>query len=148
MNKVLRTCLLAVACVALYGCAPVVPLQRAQIGAITREAAPSELDRVLAHATVLTQFEFEADTKPYLVRRYNLLTGTRQEMSMVCTQFCFPIYITVPITSEYVVVQRLPSKTVFAWGTLEELSKDADPEVSGMMPIMKARLDEELKKKK
>lgn len=148
MIKLWKTCLVAGACLALFGCATVVPLKRDQVGAITRDAQPSDLDRTLAPATVLAQFEFEANRKSYLARHYNLLTGSRQEMTMVCAPTCFPVFYTVPIASPYVVVQRLPSKAVHAWGTLEELSKDADPEVSGMMPIVKTRFEEELKKKK
>jgi hypothetical protein len=65
---------------------------------------------------------------------------------MVCTPNCIPIFVTVPVTTEYVVVQRMPSKQLHAWGTLEELSKDPDSAVSSIMPIVKARFAEAKKK--
>jgi hypothetical protein len=132
----------------LAGCATVVPLQRDQAGALTRNAEAAEVDRALGKATPVAQFDFEANGKPFFARHYNLQTGMRQEMTMVCTTFCFPVSYTIPVTAEYVVVQRLPSRSLHAWGTLEELSKDPDPEISGIMPALKARYETEKQKKK
>ena len=67
---------------------------------------------------------------------------------MVCTTFCFPVVYDVPVTVSYLVVQRLPSRAMHAWGTVEELSKDPEPGVSSIMPALKARLEAALKEKK
>jgi hypothetical protein len=146
MNRFVKVFVLACT-VAVAGCAGVVPLQRAQVAAISRDTAPPELDRVLANATAVAQVEFQEGGKAYLARHYNLQTGTRQDMTMVCTPTCVPIFIQVPVTERYVVIQNLPARSVFAWGTLEELSKDADPAVSSLMPGVKQRLTEAEKKK-
>ena len=95
----------------------------------------------------MAQVEFQEGGNAYLARHYHLQTGTRQDMTMVCTPTCVPIFIQVPVTERYVVIQNLPARSVFAWGTLEELSKDADPAVSSLMPGVKQRLTEAEKKK-
>lgn len=144
--RVLVVALTVAACAVLPACAPSVPLQRAQIGSLSKEATPSDVERVLSGATMVAQTEFVVDEKSYLARHYRLLTGSRQEMSMVCTPNCIPIFVTVPVTSEYVVIQRMPSRQLHAWGTLEELSKDSDSTISSIMPVVKARFDEAKKK--
>lgn len=146
MNLFPKILLIAVV-VATAGCAISVPLQRAQISAISREATPANLNQILADATVVAQTEFQGNGKSYLARHYLLQTATRQDMSMVCTPTCIPIFITVPVTTQYVVIQRLPERSLHAWGTLEELSKDPDAEVSSLMPIVKQRLEEFQNKK-
>jgi hypothetical protein len=139
--------MLGCASVLLAACAQSVPLQRAQIDSLARDTKASDVDRVLAGATVVAQSEIVDNEKAFLARHYRLVTGSRQEMTMVCTPNCFPIFITVPVTADYVVIQRLPLKELHAWGTLEELSKDADPAVSSLMPAVKERFSESRKKK-
>lgn len=138
-----RTGVLAIiACALFAGCVATVPLQRAQTDALSKEVPASDVDRILGSATVVAQTEVSAGQKSYLARHYRLLTGTRQQMSMICAPTCFPTFTTVPVTSDYVVIQRMPSKELLAWGTLEELSKDPDSAVSSIMPAVKARLYE------
>lgn len=127
--------------VLLAGCASNVPLQRGQIDALTRDTHPVEVEQILGKATPIAQTDVQAGERQYNARRYQLQTGSRQQMTMVCTPTCFPISITVPVMVEYVVIQRLPGKELLAWGTPEELSKDADNEVSSLMPTVKRRLE-------
>jgi hypothetical protein len=148
MKRSMRVLAAAAVALALAGCATPVALQRDQVGQIRRDASPEEVDRVLGKATVTAQFEFDAQGGKYFARHFNLQTGRRAEQTMVCTTFCFPVYYDVPIMSEYVVIQRLPARAIHAWGTLEELSKDPDPQVSALMPAVKQRYGEELKNKK
>ncbi|WP_372717584.1 hypothetical protein [Immundisolibacter sp.] len=142
-----RGILLLLVCNGLVACAPSVPLQRAQINSISRDSTPADLDRVLANATIIAQYEFVENEQAYFARHYSLHTGSRQEMSMVCTPTCIPIFVPVSITTDYVVIQRMPSKAIHAWGTLEELSKDPDSEVSSIMPVVKRLLEDARKKK-
>jgi hypothetical protein len=127
--------------VLLTGCASSVPLQRGQIDALSRDTRPSELEQILGQATATSQTEVQSGEQHYSARRYSLQTGSRQDMTMVCTPMCIPIMITVPVMVEYVVIQRLPGRELLAWGTPEELSKDADIEVSALMPMVKQRLE-------
>lgn len=145
MQKFGFSALVALTCVLLTACAPV-PLQRGQIGGLARDSSPADVDRVLGKATVVAQTEFLVADKSFRARHYRLQSGTKQEMTMVCTPTCIPIFVPVPITAEYVVIQRLPSQTLHAWGTLEELSKDPDASVSSIMPVVKARYEEAKKK--
>jgi hypothetical protein len=134
-------------CITLIACASSVPLQRGQIGSLSKDSTSAEVDRILADATVVAQFEFAVGEKSYFARHYNLLTGTRQDMTMVCTPNCMPVFYPVQITAAYVVIQRMPSKTMLAWGTLEELSKDSDPAISDIMPKLKTEFEAAKKKK-
>ncbi len=141
-----RAVIVLVATIMLTACASNIPLQRAQIGALTKESLPDEVDRVLGNATVVARTEFTANGGDFIARHFRLLTGSRQEMTMVCTPVCFPMFFTVPITTDYVVIQRSPSMELHAWGTLEELSKDPDDAVSSIMPTVKAELELATKK--
>jgi hypothetical protein len=143
----LRIAAALAAALALAGCATRVPLQQAQIGAITAQTSAGELDAILKNATQLAAFEFADGGRSFFVRSYSLQTGMRQDMTMVCTPVCIPIFITVPVTTDYVVVQNLPARTLHAWGTLEALSKDPDTAVSSIMPALKLRLQQESKPK-
>lgn len=144
--KLLNWALIACISILLTACAQSVPLQRTQIDSLNKDTKSSEVDRVLAGATVVAQSEFVEGEVSFIARHYRLVTGSRQEMTMVCTPNCFPIFITVPVTAEYVVIQRMPARDLHAWGTLEELSKDADPAISSLMPTVKQRYAESKKK--
>lgn len=124
------------------GCASTVPLKRTQVSEISREVSSAELDRILGNATVLSQVEVRANNRDYFVRNYKLQTGIRSETSVICTPICIPVITQVPVTAEYVIIQNLPNRTVFAWGTLEELSKDPDTSVNSIMPVVKQKLVE------
>lgn len=132
----------------LAGCAATVPLQRGQLDAITRDSDAAAVEQTLGKATPTAQFEFTASDTPFLVRHYMLQTGSRQEMTVVCTTFCLPVFYQVPVTVPYLIVQRLPSRVMHAWGTIEELSKDPDARVSSIMPALKTRLEVALTEKK
>jgi hypothetical protein len=127
--------------VLLTGCASSIPLQRGQIDTLSRDTRPNELEQILGQATATSQTDVQSGGQQYSARRYNLQTGTRQDMTMVCTPLCIPIMITVPVMVEYVVIQRMPGKELLAWGTPEQLSKDANAEVSALMPVVKQRLE-------
>ncbi len=127
--------------VVLVGCASTVPLQRGQIDSINRDSSPSAVNEALGRATSKAEFELTANGESFAIRHYLLQTGMRQEMTMVCTNFCMPIFYSVPVTADYVVVQRLPSRAMHAWGTIEELSKDQDSTVSSIMPALKSKLE-------
>jgi len=131
----------------LVGCATAVPLQRDQIASISRDTSPTELESILAKGTPLHQFEFQANSLNYFARDYSLQTGTRPDIIFMCSPTCLAIPVSTPIFSDYVVIQSLPSKTVAAWGTIEELSKDSDVNISGLMPVVKERLADLQKKK-
>lgn len=126
----------------IAGCATPVHLQQAQVGSLGRESAPAEVDRVLGNATLVARSEFKANGQDFLARQYRLQTGTNQEMTMVCTPACMPIFIQVPITADYLIIQRIPGLTMHAWGTPEQLSKDPDEAIASIMPTVKARLNE------
>lgn len=143
----LRLLLSVAALLLTTGCANTVPLQRSQVAAISRETPAPELERILGEATALVQFDMQLDGGAYLVRHYRLLTGTRPDVMVICTPACTVIPTDVPVYADYLVLQNLPQRTVHAWGIIEELSKDPDPKVSGIMPRVKQRLTAELAKK-
>lgn len=145
----IRTKTLALlAAAVLAGCAGTVPLQQDQVGAISRESTPSQLDQVLGKATITAEYDITDGDRQFHARHFQLQTGSQQQMTMVCTPTCIPIFITVPVLTDYVVIQHLPGRAVHAWGTLESLSKDPDPQISALMPLVKQRLADTLAAKK
>lgn len=137
-----RILLCALSAALMAGCSTPVHLQQAQIGGLGRDSAPAEVDRVLGNATLVARSEFTADGQGFLARQYRLQTGTNQEMTMVCSPACIPIFVQVPITADYFIIQRMPSLAMHAWGTPEQLSKDPNEAISSIMPTVKARLNE------
>ncbi|MEW6563128.1 MAG: hypothetical protein AB1400_07850 [Pseudomonadota bacterium] len=127
----------AVLLAALTACAAV-PLQRGQTAQLTQDAPADEVEKVFGKATVTATHEFDFQDKHFRARHYNLQTGSKQEMSMSCTQYgCFPVFYTVAVTAPYVVVYNTGTKKLVAWGLVEELSRSPDESVSAMMPALK-----------
>lgn len=125
----------------LQGCAtPTIPLQRVQTNNLSRESQPQDVEAAIGKSTPTAQFEMVDKSITYGVRQFNLQTGMRTEMTMLCTPTCIPYMIPVPVMTQYLIIQRLPQRSLLASGTLEELSKDPDPTVSDLMPAVKQRL--------
>lgn len=137
-----------VAILVLTACAPVVPLQRDQTASLTKGASIHDIEKNLGKATVALSYEFDSNGNRYLANHYDLQTGTRQEMGMMCTPVCIPYPIYIPVTAAYVMIYDAMSKQLFAWGMVEELSRSPDEGVSAIMPDLKKSYDIELAKKK
>jgi len=82
----------------LVGCATTVPLQRGQIDAIRSDSAPATVEQALGRATPTAQFEFAANGNVFFVRQYLLQIGSRQELTLLCTPICTPVFYSVPVT--------------------------------------------------
>jgi len=121
----------------LSACAGVVPMQRDQTSALVRNAPDSEVNRLIGNASITATHVFDSQGKTWEARHYNLQTGSRQQMTMVCTPNCMPVFYTVAVTDAYVLVFDAPTRHLFAWGTLEELSRSPDEAVSAIMPDLK-----------
>lgn len=133
---------------ALVACAPVVPLQRDQTASFTRGAGLDDVNKALGKTTITLTHQFDAKGKHYLANHYDLQTGTRQEMGMICSPVCIAYPIYVPIFAPYVMVYEGDGKQLVAWGMVEELSRSSDEAVSSIMPDLKASYDNELAKQK
>lgn len=130
-------------CLCLAACATgPVPLHRAQLASLGKSSPAGEVDKAIAQATPLKSFEVQHNSVGYFVRSYNLQTGTDMQMIPVCTPSCIMVMMNVPVFTDYLVIQSLPEKNLFAWGTVEELSKDEDAHVSELMPVLKPKLYE------
>lgn len=121
----------------LSACAGVVPLQRSQTAALVKGASPADVDAYAGKASVIVSHTFSSQGQAWDARHYNLQTGSTQQMTMVCAPTCMPIFITVPVVDSYVMVFDSPARRLFAWGTLEELSRNPDETVSAIMPDLK-----------
>jgi hypothetical protein len=126
-----------IAALILSSCARTIPLQRAQVAQISNETEISNLESMLGRATEVRRFEFAAQGKSFLAREYQLHIGSRSETTMICTPTCFVTTFPVPIFQEYVLVQEIGARRLFAWGNIEELSKSPDGRVSNIMPALK-----------
>jgi hypothetical protein len=142
-----RLVLLTLAATLLAGCASTVPLSREQVGRIGADTSPAELSSIVGKATVSVEYDFDSQARRYHARYLSLQTGTTQNMTMVCTPTCIPIWVTVPVLTEYVLVQEQPSLKLLGWGTIEELSKSADERVASLMPDLKKTHDQLTRKK-
>ncbi len=129
-------------CAALVsGCAVNVPLQRTQTAALAKGASIADVERVVGKSTPIASHSFSSQGKAFDARHYYVQTGTKQQMQMVCAPTCFPIFISVPVTDAYVMVFEAPKQQLFAWGTLEELSRSPDEAISAIMPDLKKSYD-------
>ncbi len=140
--------IIGVAVLALTACAPVVPLQRDQTASFSKGATMSQVAGSLGKATLTVAHEFDSRGSHFLANHYDLQTGTRQQMSMVCTPTCIAYPVYVPVTAPYVMVYEGTDRHLLAWGMLEELSRSPDDSVSSIMPDLKASYERELAKQK
>lgn len=132
----------AILCAALIsGCATNVPLQRTQTAALVKGASVVDVNLVVGKSTPVATHQFSSQGKAFDARHFNVQTGTKQQMQMVCAPTCFPIFISVPVTDTYVIVFETPKQQLFAWGTLEELSRSPDEGISAIMPDLKKSYD-------
>ncbi len=125
----------------LSGCAANVPLQRTQTESLAKNASIADVEKVAGKSTPIASHHFTSQGKTFDARHYNLQTGSKQQMQMVCAPTCFPIFITMPVTDAYVMVFETPKQQLFAWGTLEELSRSPDDSISAIMPDLKKSYD-------
>jgi len=121
----------------LAGCASHIPLTREQVGRISADTSATDLTAILGKATVAAEYDVDANGQSYHVRRLALKTGTRMEMTMVCSKTCIPVNTPVAVTTQYLLIQQLPSQKLLGWGTTEELSKSPDDKISSIMPKLK-----------
>lgn len=120
----------------LTGCGTV-PLQRAQVDRLHGDATPSEVQALLGKASEVRAFGFTFEDKSFRAREFRLQTGATQQATVVCTPACYTVFVTVPVTADYVLVHEQASERLLAWGSLEELSKSTDDRVSQLMPALK-----------
>ena len=94
-----------------------------------------EVDAILGRATVRKQYSLETQDKHYLVRQYSLQTGVQRywvrsySLSACSGSYspwrpCMPIPLESPITEIYAVIFNEDTKTLLAWGTINELTKN------------------------
>lgn len=127
----------------LAGCAGYMPLQRYQTAEIRKQDPIQEVERKIGGASVQASHQFSHGDDYYLAKHYDLQVGVQRHVYFRCRAYwgCSPVVYHFPVTAPYVVVYREPHGEVFAWGTLEELSKSPDDKVSDLMPALKASYD-------
>lgn len=131
----------------LTGCASP-PLSRMQVDQIRPGEARDSILPKLGKSEPKTVHTFEAQGIKYSAQHYFLQTGTKQTGTVVCTPTCMYIPITEAVVTPFVIIFKDSDKTVFASGTIEELSKSEKSEISDLMPSLKKSYDAELAKKK
>ena len=132
--------------VLLLGCATFQPLQRTQTASLAKGMTSDQANSSIGKATLLATYTFEAPSpssavEQYRARHYELQTATRQQLYTHCPsrrRACFPVIQNIPVTDSYVLVFRVTDDRLFAWGTVEELSRSPDDRVSAIMPALKA----------
>ncbi|PZP33381.1 MAG: hypothetical protein DI603_08400 [Roseateles depolymerans] len=124
----------------LTACATTRPVNQAQLAALSPQMTAADVERTLGDATPLLSFEMPYGAQRAAVRQFNVVVGSRTEMMTVCTPNCMVIPTQVAVTAPLVVMQGLPERRLLAWGTLEQLSKDASPEQNAVATEVRARM--------
>jgi hypothetical protein len=119
------------------GCASNVPLQRGQTAVLKAGAPATEVMPALGNASVQITHTFDIEGRVFSAHHYALQTGSTQQMTMVCSPACFPVFYTVPVTQPYVVVFEGTPPRLFAFGMVEELSRSPDTDIARIMPVLK-----------
>jgi len=121
----------------LAGCASHVPLTREQAGRLSADTSAADLNTILGKATVAAEYDVDADGQTYRVRRLALQTGTRMQKITVCTKTCNLVDKPVAVTTQYLLIQQMPSQKLLGWGTMEELRTSPDQRIASIMPKLK-----------
>jgi len=144
----LLSCLALSAVLMLSACVSYQPLHRTQTANLSKGISSADAVRIMGSATLLASYTFESGQQQYRADHYDLLTGTRQQMYTHCPsrrRACFPVIQNIPITDAYVVIYQSAADKVFAWGTVEELSRSPDNAISDLMPALKAAYAQQAK---
>jgi hypothetical protein len=132
-----RLLLVTLLAVVMTGCAANIPLQRGQTASLTAGTPADQVAPALGNASVQLAHDFEFEGRTFSARHYALQTGSTQQMTMVCSPVCIPVFYTVPVTQPYVLVFEGKPPRLFAFGMVEELSRSPDADTAKMMPTLK-----------
>ncbi len=127
--------------VALSGCA-IVPtrVDRDRLAGLQRGASADEVDKALNPAKPSARATFELEGQAYEAQWYELITGSRQEVTMTCGKYgCIPVVYPVITTSPFMVIFSGEPKRVLTWGLEEELGKVDDPALVKAVQELKTR---------
>jgi len=126
-------------CLLVSGCAPSY-LQRGHLAMIKQGSSVEEVNGYLAKVDIDRKVNFEVNGEQYLGKLYSLQTGTQESMSMVCSPTCIAIPVYIPVTAQYAFIFNSATNKLVAWGLIEELSKNPDEAIRGLMPALKSAL--------
>jgi hypothetical protein len=144
-----RVLILSLVCTSLLtGCASNPPLTRVQADQMRPGEARASIISKLGKSEPRTVHVFEVLSTKYVAQHYFLQTGTRQTTMVVCSPTRFHIPTTEAVLTPFVIIFKDLDKTLFASGTIEELSKSEKPEIADLMPNLKKSYEAELGKKK
>ncbi len=137
----------SVALTALVGCGTR-PLQRSQVDSIKLGESKEQVAEKFGKSLPKVMHVFESQNTQYRAEHFDLQTGSTQSGTVVCTPMCMYIPITVPVFSQFAVIYKELANSVLSFGLLEQLSKSENPEVSSIMPDLKASYEKALTAKK
>jgi hypothetical protein len=124
----------------LAACETTIPLQRGQLSSLARDSRPADIDAAIGKSTAKWTFNLEQGGRSYAVRVFELRVGSSTQMMTICTPGCIVVPTQVPVNADFALVQVTDTKQLHAWGTLEELAKDADPAVSSLAAPIRERI--------
>lgn len=122
----------------LSACSSTVPLQIQQAQQLQLQSSGPALEATLGKSTPTKQAEVQVDAQTYLYREYQLFVRHQSTLMTVCTPNCMLVPTTVPVYEPFVVVQKLPERTLFARGTVADLNKSNDTTVKRIMASAKS----------
>lgn len=134
--RFLRACFCTVFALLVAACATS-EITRGQADFIKAGEGRDQALQRLGKSEPTVSHSFEHQRVKYLAEHYALQTGFTQMTTVVCTPTCIPIPVTVPVLTPFVIVYTQQDNKVLVSGTIEELSKSENSQVSGLMPELK-----------
>ncbi len=119
-------------------CSSTVPLQIQQAQQLHLQSSGPTLEATLGKSTPTKKADVQVDGQTYLYREYKLFVRNQSTLMTVCTPNCMLVPTTVPVYEPFVVVQKLPERTLFARGTLADLNKSNDTTLKRIMASAKS----------
>lgn len=147
MTSQFRSSLIISICLFLAGCGTPC-LSRLQADVIRPGESRASVTGKLGSSKPVTTHTFDYEGTNYIAEHYSLQIGSKQSGTMICSPTCIWIPITVPVLSPFVLIFSAGDNSVFAPGTIEELSKAENPLISNLMPVLKKSYADALSAKK
>lgn len=136
---ILASCALLTACTTIP---EVGPVQQSQVDQLSTGINQETINILFEDNLPKHVIHHQYDAADYQVSVYDLVIGYESELDFNCEviRLCLPVEVDVPITTEYLLIQKLPDLTLSAWGTLADLANRHDAKVNALMLAVKEKL--------
>lgn len=141
-----QTLVVLVSCILLNACAtiPEVGLvHQSQVDQLSTGISQESINNLFEGNLPKQVIHHQHDADDYQVSIYDLVIGSELVLDFNCEviRLCLPVEVDVPITTEYVLIQKLPELTLVDWGTVEHLNQSKDKKTQALLIEVNAYID-------